>query len=363
MEISTFRGGPAEVGRAQGVHDPAYVQRRLRYLMELRPPNFEHPYFRKNQAFMRREFPDLMEQMEAFGQTAGIKNFDLTYFLHVFSTGESEGNACSAFGILLDEDGPALLRTYDSSNPGHAPGPLHGTVRYLKDLYIAVYPDRKPHGFVGVGDRCSITGHTSVNDAGLLLGWASGVPKFNWPDNPEYINLFLLMDLLGQHCSDCDDVRHFIKQYRISGNKGLTGTAVDAKGNMVGLELESENVAFREPEDGLILETNHWEHPDLQAKARVAVPDFWRSPQYYNSQNRHQYMAYYREAFKRMRTLEEFIDFSFDVYAAGRLLQVEDYFSKRITTHALFMTARDRKMRAHTYPLDKTIYTEVTCPT
>ena len=361
MEVSTFPGSPAEVGTAQGSHDPPYLQSRLKYLMELRSPDFDHPYFRKNMAFVRREFPDLMEQMEAFGEAAGIENFDHTYFLHIFSSGR-EKEACSALGILLGEDGPALLRTYDTSNPGHGDGPLHGRARYLKDLYIAVYPDRKPHGFVGVGDRCSITGHTSVNDAGLMLGFASGVPKFTWPDNPEYLNLFLLMDLLGQHCADCDDVRHFIEEYRISGIKGLTGTAVDANGNMLGLELESENTAFREPEDGIVLETNHWEHPDLQAKARVAVPDFWRSPGYYNSQNRHQYVAYYRETLKQMRAVDELIDFSFDVYAAGRLLQVEDYFSNRITCHALFMTSRDRKMRAYTYPLDKTVHTDVAFP-
>jgi hypothetical protein len=171
------------------------------------------------------------------------------------------------------------------------------------------------------------------------------------------------MHVLGQYCGDCGDVRHFLRRYRSSGWMGVTGVAVDAGGNMVGLELESENIAFREPEDGMVLETNHWQHPDLQVPGRAAVPDFWQKPYYYNSQNRVQYFACHREAFRKLRTMQDLIDYSFDVQEPGRLLQIEGYnIANWMTSHAAFVTSRDRKMRVYTYPLDKGQYTEVAYP-
>ena len=354
MEIRTFRGSPAEVGKAQGEVAPALIQERFNQRMK-RPHNFQHPYFRKNLEFMRREFPDFMEQMEAFGTAAGFKDLEHTYFHHIYDTGRQE-EACSAFGILLDRDGPALLTTNDAVG-------VSQVEELVGDGYLAVFPDARPHGLAGIMGLSSITVGRSVNDAGLLTGWASGHRKFNWPDNPEHLNLYITVHLLSQHCANCEDVRHFLKQYRISGLKGINGTAVDAQGNMVGIELESENIAFREPKDGMVLETNHWQHPDLQAPSRAAAPDFWQSPYYYNSLNRLQYLAYYREEFKKMRTLNELIDFSFDVDAPGRLLQSEGHnIADWVTSNAIFMTSRDRCMRVHSYPLDKDQYTEVAYP-
>ena len=351
MELHTFRGSPAEIGRAQGSVDPAFLQEFFRDRMK-QPHNFAHSYFRKNMAFMRREFPDFMEQMAAFGVAAGLESFDHTYYLHVYHTGREE-DACSAFGILLADDGPAMLRTYDPSS-------VEGAEEGVRHKILSNLPDCKPHGFVGIGERCQCWVSTSVNDAGLLLGAASGHAKFHWPDNPEHLNLYFTIHLLAQHCADCDDVRHFLKQYRISGVKGITGAAVDARGNVLGFELESENIAFREPEDGMAVETNHWQHPDLQGPSRAAVPGFWQSPYYYNSQNRVQYVAYHRKALKRMRTLDELTDFSFDVHSPGRILQMDRCnIANWATCHAIFMTSRDRRMRVHEYPLNKERYTEV----
>ena len=276
MGLYTFRGGPEEVGRAQGSVDPVCVQEKLGFWME-RPHNLENPYFRKNMAFMRREFPDFMEQLEAYGAAAGISDLDLTYYLHLINTGPEE-KGCSAFGLLLTDDGPALVRTNDGPHPGKPVEQMK--VEQKNDYHLATFPDLKPHGFLGVWSVYRLTVSTSVNDAGLMIGGASGHPKFHWPDNPEHVNLYFTLGLLTQHCADCDDVRHFLRQYRISGVKGITCTAVDARGNILGCELESENVAFREPEDGMLLEVNHWQHPDLQDPARSARPDFWKRDYY-----------------------------------------------------------------------------------
>lgn len=352
MEKYIFAGGPAEAGRAQGALDPEYARRELEKRLE-QGQDFEDSYFRENMAFMRREFPELVTQMEAYGDAAGIENFDHTFLLHVYFTA-ADLNGCSALGIMLKDDGPAMLRTYDTSSIGRVED-------FVKDKILMGLPDGRPHGLAGIGERFGVTVGTAVNDAGLLVGCASGHRKYNPGANPEHVNLYFTTHLLAQYCSDCDDVRHFLRQYRISGIKGLTGVAVDAAGDMVGFELESANIALREPEKGMVLETNHWQDPDLQRPSRKADPDWWASASYYNSQNRVHYLACHRDAFEKMRTVSELTDFSFDVHAPGRILQSpETNIGSWFTTHGIFMTSWDRKLRVHRYPLEKDRFTVMT---
>ena len=40
----------------------------------------------------------------------------------------------------------------------------------------------------------------------------------------------------------------------------------------MGFELESENIVFIDPEAEMVIETNHWQHPDLQGPSRAAFP-------------------------------------------------------------------------------------------
>ena len=129
MKERTFRGSPAEIGAAQGAMDPGAARAYVDFWLA-RPHDFEAPYFRKNLAFMRREFPDLVEQIEAFAEAAGMP-FDHAWYSHLHWTGASE--ACSTLGIVLEEDGPAML----STNDGHddtVPGTVDNTV-------VSIFPD------------------------------------------------------------------------------------------------------------------------------------------------------------------------------------------------------------------------------
>lgn len=56
-------------------------------------------------------------------------------------------------------------------------------------------------------------------------------------------------------------------------------------------------------------------------------------------------MAAHRERFRRLRTMQELVDFSFDVHAPGRILQMpERNIGNSATSHGIFMTSRDRRM-------------------
>jgi len=181
--------------------------------------------------------------------------------------------------------------------------------------------------------------------------------------HPEHLNLYFTVHLLAQHCGDCEDVRRFVKQYRLSGQKGSNLVVIDAKGNILGVELESENVAFSEAQDGMLLEVNHYQHPSLQTPSRRGRPEFWDSAYYYNSQARVMYCAYYRNVFARMRTIDELVDFSFDVHAPGRLIQLPDRnVSNMISCQVAFITGQSRAMRLHLHPVKKGDYEEFRYP-
>ena len=352
MKKRVFRGSPAEVGSAQGAMDPEAARAYVDFWLA-RPHDFEDPYFRKNLAFMRREFPDMVEQIEAFAEAAGMP-FDHAYYSHVHWTGAGS-DACSTLGIVLQEDGPAML----STNDGHddtVPGTVDNTV-------VSFFPDAKPHGMMGLGGQRHVTLGAAVNDSGLLVGANSGHRRFNPVSNPECLNLYFIVHLLAQHCADCGDVRHFVEQYRLSGQKGMILVTVDAAGNILGLELESENIAVSEAQDGMLLEVNHWQHPTLQVPSRRANPDWWNGSYYYNSQARVIYFAHYRGVFARMKSMQELVDFSFDVHAPGRILQmagrnVDDLISCQV----MFASARERMMRIHLHPLGKDEYEEFRYP-
>ncbi len=354
MKVHTFLGSPAEIGKAQGSANPVAARDYLKFWQDRAPYDFGNAYFRKNLAFMRREFPDLIEQIEAFGEAAGMESLEHAYHSHVHWTGPAM-DSCSTLGILLGDDGPAMLSTNDM-------GASH-VERTVETTVVSTLPDTKPHGVMGLGSETHVTLGWAVNDAGLLVGANSGHRRFNPDSNPEHLNLYFTVHLLAQHCSDCADVRRFVEQYRISGPKGLNLVTVDAAGNVLGLELESENIAFSEAQDGLLLETNHWQHPRLQKPSRVAEPQWWQDYYYYNSQARVMYLAHFRSVFSRMKTMRDLIDFSFDVHAPGRILQMPDRnIGNIISCQVVFATAKDRKMRLYLHPLDKSGYKEFCYP-
>ncbi len=173
MKKRTFRGSPAEVGAAQGSMDPAAARAYLEFWLA-RPHDFENPYFRKNLAFMRREFPDMVEQIEAFAEAAGLP-FDHAWYSHVHWTGAAS-EACSTLGIVLEEDGPAML----STNDGHddtVPGTVANTV-------VSTFPDARPHGMMGLGGQRHVTLGAAVNDSGWRWGPTRGTAGSTPPPTP-----------------------------------------------------------------------------------------------------------------------------------------------------------------------------------
>ena len=101
METRIFRGSPAEIGKAQGAMNPEAARDYLAF-WQARPHDFGNAYFRENLAFMRREFPDMVEQIGAFGEAAGMASFEHAYYGHILWSGPM-GDACSTLGIVLEE--------------------------------------------------------------------------------------------------------------------------------------------------------------------------------------------------------------------------------------------------------------------
>lgn len=345
IDLVELEGSPSQRGSTLGKIAPTLVQKKFKEYWG-KEHSFETSYFRKNFAFMKQEFPELMEEMEAFGEAAGLTPEE-TYFTHILSTGNS---SCSAFAILTLRKGPIMLRTMD-------PSKLEELPYHRKHTRVVIQRGLMPHAYASVGTCSSIVPSTAVNDAGFAVGGASAHPKFNFKDNPETINIYWWFRILAQYCTDCADARRLVKQYRSSGLKGQTNVVMDAKGNALGIELESENVAFREPKGGILLEVNHFQHPDLEKPGRRLHPEFWNSPYFYNSMNRVMHIEHHRKRIQSMTHLKEFIDFVFEPGWPGAILQQDRRnIANWFTVHASFVQARKQQIQCHSYPLKKEHY-------
>jgi hypothetical protein len=299
-------------------------------------------YFKRHRAFMKKEFPSIFDEMISLGVSAGL-NPDQAFYNTILAANVEK--ACSAFGIVSLRDGPMLLRTFDScSNEEYQ-------IYYKGRDISATQRGATPYQFTCI---TAITGMllTAVNEKGLAVGAGSGEGKFTFGDSPETINLYWWLRIMAQYCADCADVKKLVAQYRFSGKGPLNVVAVDAKGNALGIEFASEkNIAFRRPTDGLILETNHFQDPGLARRSKKARPDFWRSPYYYNSYNRLQYVERYRKRLAAMKTHQEFIDFAFEENW-GRLIQPTDAnIGNWITSRADLVDLRAKTIRYHLFPV------------
>lgn len=128
----------------------------------------------------------------------------------------------------------------------------------------------------------------------------------------------------------------------------------------MGIELESENIAFRESEDGIMLEVNHFQHQDLIRPSFATRTDFWDSAYYLNSMNRVMYVDYNKERFRSMERMEDFIAFSYEKGWPGRIIQIKDQnIANWVTFSASFVRAKDKSIRYYRYPLNKDIHQDI----
>lgn len=351
VELIELRGSPSERGTLFGSNSPDMVKEMLRRYWS-KTDSFELEYFRKNFRFMKKEFPELIEEVEAFGNAAGL-NSDEAYFTQIYSTGYS---GCSALAIQTKYDGPVMLNTKDMTKFNK-----ENIENWFKKRDRAVIQyDLKPYTYAATQTCISLSPGTAVNSAGLMVGGASGHPKFNYNDNPETVNLYWWPRIFAQYCSDCKEAMGYAKEYRCSGVKGKTITVADSKGKVLGIELESENIAFRESEDGIMLEVNHFQHQDLIRPSFATRTDFWDSAYYLNSMNRVMYVDYNKERFRSMERMEDFIAFSYEKGWPGRIIQIKDQnIASWVTFSASFVRAKDKSIRYYRYPLNKDIHQDI----
>jgi len=342
IPIIRLSGSPAERGRALGRSDPVSVKRRISDYWHS-GCSFDAPYFRKNREFMRREFPELIEELEGFGDAAGLTP-DEAYFAHVLTTSGRE--ACSALALTHLEEGPVMLRCLDVVDPAKV-------LLRTREARGILQENLRPHSFAAIGDVLMISPITAVNDAGLAVATASGHPKFEFSNRPETISIYFWSRVIAQYCTNCDDARALAAQYRSSGIKGLNMVVLDEGGNALGIEFESENVAFRRAEGGLLLEVNHWQDPRLDAEARRRRSEFYRSEGFRNSAERVMFVERHRARLQEMRSSRQLSDFAFERPGPGSLLQREGLNTGNwVTASATIVRSRERSLEYHPHPLD-----------
>lgn len=108
-----------------------------------------------------------------------------------------------------------------------------------------------------------------MNDEGLAVtmsgGMAAGLPQ-DWRYK-KGLNFWLVIRGLLERCRDVPEAKDFLQEHLPTGNHMFI--LADASGRALLVEMQGGEAAFREPKDGLLVETNHYTTAALAARNRL----------------------------------------------------------------------------------------------
>lgn len=110
--------------------------------------------------------------------------------------------------------------------------------------------------FVGQGDAL-IGKEDGVNEHGLAVGMNFVYPKSVKPG----LNFLIIVRLLLETCKTTNDAIDLLKTIPSMTSHNIL--LVDASGQMAVVEMCSERVRVRYPDDNYMISTNHFSHPDM----------------------------------------------------------------------------------------------------
>ena len=159
---------------------------------------------------------------------------------------------CSIFAIT-DEEQIFMGRNYD--------------MYYRLKNYCESYFTNPKGGFKSVGQTDIFVGREDgVNEKGLGIA-ISGVPSYFKSGLVFWVTVRYLLD-------KCRTVREgFDLLSDIPHYSTITFLLVDPTGDMAVVEVSPTDYAIREPTNGYIISTNHFNHPDMQGIQIFEPPD------------------------------------------------------------------------------------------
>jgi hypothetical protein len=223
----------------------------------LPPPNPERlPFVRQCEEVLERFAPELLEEMQAFAQAAGV-DYDALATISITAPLQQTGfPSCTVLALTPERtaDGRLIFgRNYD----------------FIYDMPPSVTYRTYPTGRYASLGNCDIWigCEDGLNEAGLFVAIAATMlPGFQ----PGFTFWFVVRMMLDR-CATVDEGLELIQSVPHAQSRNFL--LADRSGKAVVAEATIEGVEVREPEDGLLIITNHAASPALAEREAFIPPD------------------------------------------------------------------------------------------
>ncbi len=261
-KVVYLRGTPYEQGRQLGAAAADLIEENLRRATRLRDAVAAgrdqadyHAITRRNEAWVAREFPELLDELTGIAEGAGVDYAELLSLNlngHIAYTYSTEMQCTQVLAT-----GPATLdgKTYQGKSRDLSHGPL------LQVLMHREYEDGGYLNEIQTAGRMTIP--DGINQWGVSLTCSGMWSPRVVVDLPRADSAWLTLNLqpILRRARTADEAVQMIKeQPRASGMQVIVADGKRA----VALEVTDKVVRECEAENGLLVRTNHYFAPDLQ---------------------------------------------------------------------------------------------------
>ena len=201
------------------------------------------------QEAVRRFFPEALNEFKGISEAGGLDYDGLCAFgLTQFDVDQG----CSIFAVA-DGERTMIGRNYD--------------MFYRIRDYCESYYTTPEGGYRSLGHTEAFVGREDgVNERGLGVAM-SGITSYFRPGLAFWIAIRYILD---RYSSVREGVDFLVE---IPHHATITFLLADPSGEMAVVEAGPESTAVREPEEGFIVSTNHFNHPDLREVDIFEPPD------------------------------------------------------------------------------------------
>jgi predicted choloylglycine hydrolase len=226
--------------------------------------------FKKQLSIYQKYYPDFIDELKGVAQGGG---FDEKKTLYQFLAGSltwtltnkihPRFSECSIFGVK-NKNGLLVGRNYDWDPITEKIFKVYKVEPQNKYAYVAVSDmwiggpedlDPKNHYYLPID---------AINEKGLYIG-LTAARNYNWSYGLPSVHL---IKLIAENCRNVNEAINIFKKVPLNCAKNfLIG---DQAGKMVAIEhLAGTKFKIVYPQDNILIQTNHFTHPDLIKEDRV----------------------------------------------------------------------------------------------
>lgn len=261
MKHTTFKGSFCEIGRQQG---EIYREngRWFRKCTDL-------PLYRKQRRLYEKHYPELLDEFEGIAEGGGFEKESviaafLTDEIEYYTSFFSLERACTIFGVRAHDETYVgrnydwhpvtadIFGTYEVINPARK------SFTAVSDMGVAGPGTAKPQYFFYNADD-------AVNETGLFIGLTFAYAD-RWRPGMSCVHV---IKLIAETCGTVNEALEVFEKVPLCCPRNFF--IADTGGEMAVVEHTSKKHAVRRPNDGVLIQTNHYVDSALAREDSVLV--------------------------------------------------------------------------------------------